>query len=299
VCALTLLRSGSLPHPGWLLRYGRVFSSGGWGNLALPGLGFHLVIAATFVAALTTAAVRAAVAAGGAAVTGGASQAGPGGPTFADPAAARERTLTGMLAWSGVFGLGASIYYYAYRSHPDVLINLFSVWALALALLTVVAVGSLRAGRRPSLPALVVLFGFGLAACSLAQLPLPWQQVDRIATDAGSEPYREAAVTASVERLTQPGEQVLIFLSLGHRVAHEAGVVNVSPYTGLMQMPTREQLHEALDLLTDAGGRRILLAEEPWPGMTDELRRAGFARQPTLPGDPVVEWTRPTASASP
>jgi hypothetical protein len=273
VCALTLLRAGSLPHPGWLLRYGRAFTSGGWGNLALPGLGLHLAISATFVAALATAAVRAASGAPG-------------------------RALTAALAWTGVFGLGAGVYYYAYRSHPDVLINLFSVWALALALLTVVAVRSLRTDRLPSLPALAVLLGFGLAACSLAQLPLPWQQVQRIARDSGSEPYRERAVAARVEAITRPGEHVLLFHSLGHRVAEEAGVVNVSPYTGLMQMPTREQLDEALELLADAGGRRILLAEEPWVGMAPVLRRAGYVRQPAAPGDPVVEWLA-TEPASP
>ncbi len=51
------------------------------------------------------------------------------------------RTLSGLLAWSGIFGLGVGGYYMG-RSSAEQLITMFSAWALALALLAFAAVGS-------------------------------------------------------------------------------------------------------------------------------------------------------------
>lgn len=258
VCLLTLLRAGELPHPELLSRYGRIFVIGGNGNLPLPALGLHLAIAATFVGAVATAAVR---------------------------AAARERNvvLTAVLAWSGLFGLGASLYYFAYRSHPDVLVNLFPAWTLTLALLVVAVVEAARARSRLGLPALAVLFAFGLAACSIAQLPDPWKQADRIGgrLQPGQpvylppEAFRAPELTTVVRRRTRPGERVLVLSPTGHRVAEAAGVVNVSPYPGLGQMPAREQLREALDVLRREGGDAVFVLDRVPPGFDAEMRRLG------------------------
>ena len=254
VSLLTLLRAGSLPHLGLLGHYGRVFVDGGYGNIALHLLGWHLVLTITFVAAVATAAVRVAE-------------------------AARDRLLTAMLAWAGIFGLGASVYFYAYRSHPDVLLNIFSAWAFALALLTIVVLRSERSRERlPALPALLVLFGFGLAVCSVAQVPRPWSEVARIAEDGGTR--RPLALSDMVGggrgSARGPGEHVAIFVQVGHRVAREAGVVNVSPYPGFKQMPAREQLDETLERLRREGGRTIFVGQEMPPGMAAYLRRRGW-----------------------
>lgn len=265
VSLLTLLRAGSLPHLGLLGRYGRIFVVGGNGNLALPVLGLHVVIALTFVAALASAGAR---------------------------AASRERdgVLTGMLAWSGMFGLVASAYYYAYRSHPDVLINLFPIWALALALLVVAVRARALAGLGVGLPAIAVLFGFGLAACSIAQLPDPWVQARRIEGhlvpgqpqyyDAGD--FRATDLTRLVAARTRHGERVLVLSPTGHRVAQAAGVVNVSPYPGLGQMPTREQLHEALVVLQREGGTKVFVCDRTPPQLPEAMVREGYR--------PVGSW---------
>lgn len=265
VSLVTLLRAGSLPHVDLLVRYGRIFVNGGYGNVALPALGLHLAMTATFVAALASAAVRSA-------------------------AGARDGVLTAALAWVGVFGLGASVYYYAYRSHPDVLINLFSVWSLALALLLVVVLRGARRGARrwPTLPQLAVLLGFGVAACSLAQLPLPWQQVDRMARTAPQEPFRMPQLTEVVAAETEPGERVVVFTPVGHRVADAAGVVNVNLYTGLGQMPSREQLDEVLALLLDEGGTKVFVGEPLLFDADVELGARGFARVAQWQG---IGWT--------
>jgi hypothetical protein len=235
VCAFTLVRAGSLPHVDVMTAYGRAFASGGYGNLALPALGFHLVLTATFVAAVATAAVR---------------------TRARDP----ELALTGMLAWSGVFGLGASIYFYGYRSHVFSVIMLFSAWAFALTLLVVAVVRASRRQRRwPTLPELAVLLAFGLAVCSIAQIPRPWEELGRLGKTAPEQPFRAAAAVADIKAWTKPGERVAIIDALGHRMAREAGVVSVTPYTGLEQIGAREQMEDVLDLLEREGGRRVFV----------------------------------------
>ncbi len=279
---LTLVRAGSLPQLGLLSRYGRIFVIGGNGNLPLPALGLHVVITLTFVAALATAGVRAA-------------------------ARERNRVLTGMLAWTGLFGLGASMYYYAYRSHPDVLIDFFALWALALALLVVVVYEAVAVrGRRLSLPAVAVLFGLALAACSIAQLPSPWAQVRRIENrlEPGqlsyipADAFRAPYVTQVVSEQTHPGERVLVLSPTGHRVADDAGVVNVSPYPGLGQMPTRDQLHESLRMLEAEGGAKVFVSDRVPPEFDDDMRAQGYRAvgswsvEHGWPSDVVAEYER-------
>lgn len=275
VVTLTLVRTGSLPHLELLTRYGRIFVNGGYGNLPLPALGVHLAISATFVAAGATAAVRAARADG-------------------------DDLLAGMLAWCATFGLGASVYYYAYRSHPEVLINLFSIWSLTLALLLVaVARAQPRAPRWPTVPALAVMFGFALAVCSIAQVPWPWEQLRRIseptlAEQVGAVPaggFRQAPITRIVAARTRPGEPVVILSPLGHRVAWDAGVVNVSPYPGFEQMVAREQLVETIALLRRDGGTKVYVAEHWPPELKAELRRLGFGSVRTWSVDAWPETT--------
>lgn len=259
VAALTLVRAGSLPDLGLLLRYGRVFVVGGAENRPLPGLGLHLVVSATFLAAAAVAAIR--------------------------TVRAREGDLlAGALAWCAVFGFGASIYYYAYRSRPDVLVNLFSIWSLTVALLLLAAARGAPAARRwPSAPALAVCFAFFLAVCSVAQVPSPWQELDRISAPAPDgqvnlflRDFRQARVTRLIAARTQPGERVAILSQVGHRIAEDAGVVNVSPFAGLEQMPAREQLAEVVDVLRREGGEKVFIAQAAHPGVDGALDALGY-----------------------
>jgi hypothetical protein len=244
---------GSLPHPGWLFTFTRLYGVDGFGAMPMPKLGFHLAIYATFAAAIVVAAVRAS-------------------------AHAEDRLLTAMLAWAGVFGLGASPYYVG-RSLPEVLISMFSAWALALALLFVVVARALarRPARRPTLPELTVLMGFGIAVCSLAQTPLPWTQINRISTRSAQPIYAHTATERFVARRTTRGEHVAILTPLGHRIAYDLGLVNVSPYSELQVMLVREQLQETLDDVRAAHARKLFvpvqtLYEEPY----EAIVHAGF-----------------------
>jgi hypothetical protein len=258
VCVLTLAVAGSLPHFGMLLTFPRIYGKGAFGVLPMPRLGFHLVLYVTFAAAIVVATVRA-----------------------ASPASAGPRSgaaLTGALAWSGVFGLGAGGYFVG-RSHPHVLINLFSAWALALALLLLVVVPAVlqRGSRRPRLAELLVLAGFALCVCSLAQTPAPWSQVSRLQDVPPYQRRYSTAVLNVVRQLTHRGETVALFMKEGHRIADKLELDDVTPYANIESMMTRKQWQETIDALRRAHGRKIILVRET---LFDEevrfVQRSGF-----------------------
>jgi len=271
VSALTLLRTGSLPQLWRLVDYARGYTIGGFSMSPIPGIfGLHLLVYLTYVAAIVAASVR---------VSRG----------------ARNRVLTGMLAWAGVFGLGAGAYYVG-RSDPSVLKYELPAWTLALALLAVLAIRELARPelRRTAIGALVVLFGFGAATCSLAQTPAPWEQIQRLTapfvpTEAEPDPHplvppRDAATRRFVASLAdgpsrfvvKRGAPVAILLALGHRVADAYGVVNVSPYTGIESMYTVERVDAAIDALRRAGGNTAILPVPLYASLFDAFRRQGF-----------------------
>jgi len=252
VSLLTLARAGELPDLGLLTRFSRLFGLYGFSMFPMPRIGVHLAIYATFVGALAVATVRA---------------------LQAEP----DRLLTGMLAWSALFGFGAGAYF-AGGSTPDNLPAVFFPWALALALLLIPAIRAVRSAslRRPPLAAATCLFFFGVMVCSLAQTPTPWGQLDRLGRTAPpllARPHGQAFVAAH----TRPGERVAILGLLGHRIGFNVGVVNVSPYSNSLVIATRDQLDETLAMLRAEGGRKVFLdmklAEADIQGAVE---RAGF-----------------------
>ncbi|HEV7772440.1 MAG TPA: hypothetical protein VGO48_03995 [Conexibacter sp.] len=271
VSLLTLLRAGALPQLGRVTDYARLFGVSGYASMPIPSLlGMHLVIYVTYVAAIVVA-------------------------TVSTLGRARDRLLSGMLAWAGIFGLGSASYYVG-RSHPVALKATFSVWALALALLTVVVVRALAAHPRrlPSIAAVVTLFGFGVAACSLGQTPTPWSQVDRLrapsaptetsafprplapATDPQTRAFVSSLADGPSRFVVKHGAPIAIMLRTGHRVADAYGVRNVSPYTGSDSTPTVERVETVLDLLARAGGNTVIVSNAVDPAMFSVLERRGF-----------------------
>jgi hypothetical protein len=271
VSLLTLVRAGSLPRIERLVDYARLYAAGGFALMPIPGvLGIHLLIYLTYVGALVVATVRML-------------------------RRARGRVLTGMLLWAGVFGLGASAYWVG-RSHPVALVYELSAWSLALALLTLVAVRELAAPRlrRTAIGALVVLFGFGVMTCSLAQTPTPWGQIERLRapfepTELEPDlnplaPSPRASVRRFVSSLAdgpsrfvvRSGAPVAILLTTGHRVADAYGLTNVLPYTGVESLITVERAEAALDALNEAGGNTVILPNPTNIGIVAVLDRRGF-----------------------
>jgi hypothetical protein len=252
VTLLSLVAAGELPRLGLALEFARIYG-GGFMMLPMPELGLHVVLYLTCAACLVVAAVRAAM-------------------------RAPDRLLTGLLGWIGTFGLliGA---YFAGRSHPQVLIDLFGAWSLALCLLVVVVARAVHArpSRRPTVAEVAVLACFALCCCSLAQLPTPWSQIERIQRASEFPALRQSAAVRFVVATTRPGETVAILTPLGHRVALDAGVRNVAPYSSSEAMPTFAQLDETVEALRAAGGRRVFLwMPNTWDDVPTALMRAGF-----------------------
>lgn len=268
VSVLTLTRTGSLPDLALLVQFSRLFGATGFGMMPMPVLGIHVVLYLTFVAAI-------------------------GAATVDLLGRSPNRLLSGLLVWSGVFGLGAGAYYVG-RSHPENLPAVFPIWALSLALLLVASLRPLFRGgqRRPGVAALACIFGFAVAACSLAQTPTPWSQVDRLR--AGGDPVLEHPVgQAFIDRNTDVGEPVLILSDLGHRAASNLGIENVSPYAGSLSMPTPVQLDRAMHALQAAGGRKVFLDPQyTFADVQEGIMAAGFELVLRDATSNVTMWTK-------
>jgi hypothetical protein len=270
----TLLRAGALPKLSLLLEWPRIFTRLGWFSMPLPAIGLHLGIYATFVAAIATATAR---------------------RMDRD----EDRLLTAMLAWSGVFGLAAGGYLVG---RPDAmkLAGMLSAWGFALMLLLIASTSPLAAQRwrRPSLARLLVLFGFGLAVCSLTRLSPPQQQIARLAKATPDATYR-SGVERFVGARTRPGETVVLLVPMGHRIAYDLGLRNVSPYPFENAIVTRSQMRTLLDAIRREHVRAVF-APVPGGALANEgdappehyaaLAEAGF--EPAVSDAGVAELTR-------
>jgi hypothetical protein len=276
VAVVTLIRAGALPDPTKAVAFARIYTRTGvgvWPLLRL--LGLPLAIYLTYAAAIGLATVRA--------LRG-----------------AERRTLTGMLAWSGIFGLGSAAYYMG-ASTILAIATLFPAWGLCLALLTVAAVQQIAAQRErvPGLPALAALFGFALTATFLIMPPvrlMPWSQVERLEAEPyyappDAEPLaqpRDAAFGAFVASTPEAhgrftirhGAPVAFFTATGHLLADAYGIRDVVPYTG-RSVFTEQQLDEALDALRKADGSTLLVPMMIVPRIAALLVDRGFRVQTT------------------
>jgi hypothetical protein len=248
VAALVLVRTGAAPHPGLLTHYAHVFAIDGFSMISIrPLVGLDLVVFLTYVAAVGVATVRA--------LRGDA-----------------DRLLTGLLVWSGIFGLGAGSYYVGH-SISELLMYMLPAWAFAVTLLAIAALRAIAATERLPRPSHVLcLFGLGLVVCSLAQTPLPWQQLDRITSNDLATPFAHPTGEAFVAQHVAPGEPVLILGFLGHRIAANLGIDDVDPVTGGRSIFTLEQLVEAVGRLRRAGGEKIFVQDPiPYEGLPETL----------------------------
>jgi hypothetical protein len=238
VCALTLVRTGSLPDPALVNYYSRLVLRQSFGLLPMPSLGLHWALYATYAAALVTAAVRYA---------------------RDDP----DRMLTAMLAFSGALGLTTGMYFVG-RSTQVQLMILFPVWAFCLALVGWTGATALRAARadkvrlrRLLLPAVAALVGFGLMVSAIGRASPPWRQVSRLSL-GGQPVYDMPNAQRFIEAHTVPGEHVLVIgTPVDHRLAERAGVVNVSPLNGLLALVSSVEADRALDQLRADDGTQV------------------------------------------
>jgi hypothetical protein len=277
VSMLILLLTGQLPNLGLLTFYSRIFE-GGYALLHTPVAGLYLIVDMTFAAAVLVAAVR-------------------------YRRGAIDVAHTAALAYSGVFGLGAGNYYMG-RTQPAALVALFSIWALSVTLLALLALRALTEKRRsrrlsPLLTAgaLVLL---GLMTTTIAQFPAPWTQLRRIATSAPPPPpYNVSAAVSFVRRTTTPGERIVLYAPLGHLIALDAHVEDISPYSHPNEVVTYQQLDDMLAALRQAGGTRFYVSRltfpgswAPFPEIPRTLENEGFRSTATDLASEMTEWRR-------
>ena len=282
VCTVILARSGELPNPSYATYWSSSFARDGFGLAPMPTLGLHWALYFTYAAALLVATVRC---------------------VRFEP----DRTLTGMLAFAGVFGILSGLYFGG-RSLPWQLMLLFPVWGFALALLAWTVGLSLRSARgdwlrlrRLILPALATLAGFGVMVAAIDRFPAPWQQVDRL-TAGGVAVHDHAAVQRFVAAHTNPGEHVMIIgTEVDHRIAERAGVANSSPFSSYFALLSADEVNRGIDFLEDDGGRKVFASVRTieeitpthrFPELARILRERGFVPLRTQRESGFVEWER-------
>ena len=192
---------------------------------------------------------------------------------------ARDALLTAALAWSGIFGLIAGGYF-AGRSHPQVLIDMFSPWALSLVLLTIAVRAVARRARLAAARAGRAGGAVRLRHRSSARSRRRRRR-GRSSRASGTTPevaiFEQPAATAFVREHTVPGERVAVVMALGHRIAYDTGRVNVSPYASIESMPTRQQIERTIAVLRREGGDKLFTSSTfTFPEAMAVIRGAGF-----------------------
>jgi hypothetical protein len=274
---LTLIRAGALPNPSTALDVARIYAVGGVALNPLPHvIGLPFVVFLTYAAAFGVATVRAL----------------RGAP---------NRALTGMLAWSAIFGYGSGAYYMG-ESVPQGVPTTFLPWSFALALLAIVALRQLRAhagSRLPSPAALAAVLGLALIATFVLDPPVriaPWSQISAIRSphlsprltairevatplDAPHDPELVSFVGSTPEPgghdVLRRGMAVALLWSTGHAVADAYGFVNVVAFAG-ESVFTTQQLDDTIARLRAAHGAVVLLPELIQPRVAEALSRRGF-----------------------
>lgn len=282
VCAITLVRAGSLPNPDLLLYFSRLSGLNGFALLPMPTVGLWIAVYLTFGGAVVLAAVRAA-------------------------GSAPDRTLSGMLAYSGVLGLGAGVFY-AGRSDKFTMSALLAVWGLAVALLAwwvmteriaAAQVEGRRAVRRAGPLGLAALAALGLGLAALTHPPTPWAEIDRLASDTdGLSTFEIEEESRFVAERTRADEPVLILRENSDLIAIRAGVRNVSPVSEPLHVIAEEQLDLLLAALSESGGERIFTGDGAlvfpiYGGILDSLRERGWVVVARSPTRRLTEWRHP------
>jgi hypothetical protein len=252
VAVVTVARTGDLPKIGLVFQYAHLFAISGYQMVRTPWFGTWIVLYLTYAAALVV------------------------GVWLMRRTA--DRVGAGMLVWIGIFGLGGGAYY-AGRSISEVLIELFSAWALAIALLMAITIRHLvRTVTRPGIAQVALFFGFGLSLCSLAQFPAPWSSLRRLTSPDSVQLFQPTAEVDFVRGHVRRGQPVALLTYLGQRTSREAHVDDVTPFSGLLSMPTMPQLAQTISQLRAAGGHQIVLyvGNDYWPEMLPAIEHDGF-----------------------
>jgi hypothetical protein len=141
---------------------------------------------------------------------------------------------------------------------------------------------------------LTVLFLFGLFACSLAQIPAPWSQIERIGDRTATPIFTHNSVERFMAADTRRGEAVLLLNRLPHRLAYDLGLYDVVEYpSGIAVMPLRSELYESIARLRAHHGHKIFAWSEDFffPEILETLQAAGFRPIRQIRDDSIQKQT--------
>jgi hypothetical protein len=138
---------------------------------------------------------------------------------------------------------------------------------------------------------------FGLFATSIDQFPAPWTQWRRLTKNAHVLQFNTAPAVRFIRASSRPGEDIAVLAALGHLIALEAHVINVSPYSDPDGIVTYEQLDDVLAELRSAHGDTIFTGPIP-PEVSNALMARGFRIVAQDAPSALSEWRNPTVSQS-
>jgi hypothetical protein len=274
--AVVLARTGSVPNPLAPLQFAAMFGASGLGALPMAAVGAHLVVFATFAAALVAAVLLA---------------------SRSEPLLRPE--LTASIAFAGLYGLGGSVYFTG-RSHPWSLVTLLPAWALTIALLAAAALALLpRRIDSPFplvlvIPVLLVVAHLGMMVGVIGQVPRPDLQLQRLSATTSQDFYGVEAMARYVAVHVPRGQEVAIMTRVPHLVAEEAGVRNRFPFASVESIATQRQVQFTFEQLDETDVRTLFIAGSlAHPAVVDAARERGFVQQGEAdPATDVSLWRR-------
>jgi hypothetical protein len=102
-----------------------------------------------------------------------------------------------------------------------------------------------------------------------------------------------------IESVTHRGEHVVVLTSLGHLIAIDAGVVNVSPYSNPDGIITYEQLDDVVQALRTSDGDKLFTdGDDLLPEVGSALVAKGFRVVATDSVSTTTEWRAPARRPS-
>ena len=218
-------RAGSWPDFAQVATFSKAFALHGFFMIPLPAAGLYWIVYLSFMACLFLAAAR-------------------------WWCGVRNSVYSGLLAFAGIFGSGAMMYYVG-RSHPAVLTAVFVAWALAIMLLCFGFQQDFRRARFSRMwtltvvPGLLLVFLYSLFAAHL--LPNSWPliaQFERFRAADASATDDRPTLKSFIARNVRPGERVVLAVPLGSRFAIDLGLRDVFPFPHPGAMILKEQAEE-------------------------------------------------------
>jgi hypothetical protein len=262
----TLLRSGRLPQAALVLSYQQIFTRYGFYLIAMPATGIHLLIYATFMAALVTGVIL-----------------------LLTRSWATSPASPAMMVYGAIFGCGVGAYYVG-RSHPHSLVVVFWPWAFCLLLLCWESFQQLRLALHTRqrtqvallcVPAVLLFAHCAIGYADLTHLRSPVRQWRRMQASAGLWRGVEDTITSEIRRRTQPSEKVGIVFPYGHLFAIRAGVENIFPFSHPGSLILLSQMDLAVNVFLD--DRVTTLFGSFTPTFQAKLQSHGFQKIAAFP----------------